>query len=171
MSYTVNYAFDEPRKYLYDNYKRYGREFESREELANLTEKHHPHYSYVRQQFNVTTDLKHQETRRDEPELGGLVFVNKLDTLENYIVGPPRRPFNNPAGNYVIIINEKIDSDGWDLAAHILYILWRDYRILNAFLILSCEKDEVHLNVHTILNFLKFILKHFRLSATMIRLR
>lgn len=143
MSYTVNYAFDEPRKYFYDDYKRYGREFETREALANLTEKHHPHYSYVRQLFNVTAESRHQETRRDEPELGGLVFVNSLSTLENYIIGPPRRPFANPAGNYVIIINEKIDENGWNLAAHILYVLWRDYRILNAFLILSCEDDEV----------------------------
>lgn len=143
MSYTVNLAFAEPRKYFYDNYKRYGREFETPVELANLTEKHHPHYAYVRQQFNVTSESRNQKTRRDEPELGGLVFVNKLDTLENYIVGPPRRPFNNPAGNYVIIINEKIDANGWDLSAHILYILWRDYRILNVFLILSCEPQEV----------------------------
>lgn len=83
--------------------------------------------------------------RHDEPELGGLIFVNRLHTLENYIIGPPRRPFKNPAGNYIIIVNEKIDDNDLDLAAHILYILWRDYRILNAFLILSCEQEEVYL--------------------------
>lgn len=144
MSYTVNLSFEEPRKYFYDDYKRYGRRFESHAELANLSEKHHNHYSYVRQQFNVTPEERRKQSRRDEPELGGLIFTSSLNILENYASGPPRRPFNNPAGNYVIIINEPIiEKSGWSLAAHIMYILWRDYRIVNAFLILSCEPTQL----------------------------
>lgn len=144
MTYTVDGSFEETPKYPSYEYKRYGLKFEPRQTFTNnsTAEPHERLKQTIRQIFNVIPkSLK--RVRRDEPELCGLIFTASLKTLENYITGPPRRPFHNPSGNFVIIISKPVDSDGGLLAAHILRILWRDYRILHIFILASCEEFKV----------------------------
>lgn len=86
------------------------------------------------------------EVRRDEPELGAIVYIESLEIFEKYLVGPPRHPFRNPIGNFVIIFSKHYDAtDEYQLlAANVMKILWEDYRVLNVILILSCNPKKVN---------------------------
>lgn len=85
------------------------------------------------------------DVRRDEPELGAIVYIESLEILERYLVGPPRHPFRNPVGNFVIVFSKHFNnSDEYQLlAANVLKILWEDYRVLNAILIFTCNVNKV----------------------------
>lgn len=113
---------------------------------------------YRRRQFYASADADRREVdqiyvnmnvpkvkrvRRDEPELGALVYTPSATMLRDYIIRTPRRTFSNPAGNFVIIITRPILEDVSTTVARVMEQLWRYYRMLNALLILSCDSQEV----------------------------
>lgn len=142
MTYTVNHSYEESSKTSTDEFKRYGVKFDQRQSEHYDTELD-PNQT-IRQIFNVPIVATHKRVRRDEPELGGLIFSSSLKTIDKYIRGPPRRPFHNPSGNFVIIISRPVESGDAYLTAHILQKLWRDYRIMHLFIFASCEQYKVN---------------------------
>lgn len=103
------------------------------------------HIKTILGKTSVNTSLP-IEVRREEPELGAIVYIESLEIFEKYLVGPPRHPFRNPIGNFVIIFSKHYDdSDVYQLlAANVMKILWEDYRVLNVILILSCNINKVY---------------------------
>lgn len=97
-------------------------------------------------QIRMKTSYRKQKkrVRRDEPQLGAIVYTSSINVLRDYIVRTPRRTFENPAGNFVIIITlPMVEKDVGVVAARIMEQLWRYYRMLNVLLILSCSDLEV----------------------------
>lgn len=125
----------EPIEFVSDEYNRLGEKYS----LENGTRAN----SFVRQIFKQRGNSTRKRARRDEPELGALVYIDSLDTLKKYISGSPRRPFHNPAGNFVIVLTTPVQPD-WDaLASQIMANLWQAYGILHAFFITACDRNEV----------------------------
>lgn len=85
--------------------------------------------------------------RHDEPELAAFVYASSFDIIEEYLVGPPRRPFYKPRGNFIIIVTEAVQIEWTESAASILEKLWRDYRVFNAIIMVPCEVNQVCLLV------------------------
>lgn len=79
--------------------------------------------------------------RRDENRLGALIFAKSVLHLQNFV---QNNNFSNTVGNFVLIVNRPVLDDHSTLAAQVMETLWRKYRILYAFLILSCSDTEVN---------------------------
>lgn len=71
------------------------------------------------------------------------VYANSFDVIEEYLFGPPRRPFYKSTGNFIIFVTEKANIDWMESAASILEKLWRDYRVLNVIITMPCEVEQV----------------------------
>lgn len=98
----------------------------------------------IQQIYTKSPNAKQKRVRRDEPQLGAIVYTSSIKVLHDYIILTPRRTFENPAGNFVIIITMPIieaEVDG--VASRVLEQLWRYYRMLNVILIFSCRSLEV----------------------------
>lgn len=78
--------------------------------------------------------------RKDEPELGALVFAENIAILQNYLIGYSRSPFNNPRKNMVIVLYQ-LDEDWKIEVALFLEKLWKDYAISKVVLIAPCEAN------------------------------
>lgn len=132
-TFSVEYDQEEPnlpkdRKMLF-----FGNEPE------NSTEKLH-----IRQIYTKTSHKKQKRVRQDEPKLGAIVYTSSIKVLHDYIIHTPRRTFENPAGNFVIIITMPIAEDDVDvIASRVMEQFWRYYRMLNVLLIFSCRNLEV----------------------------
>lgn len=98
----------------------------------------------IRQIYMKTPHKSEKHVRRDEPQLGAIVYTTSIKVLHDYIIRTPRRTFENPAGNFVIIITMPIVEDEVDVvASRVMEQLWRYYRMLNVLLIFSCRSLEV----------------------------
>lgn len=98
----------------------------------------------IRQIYMKTPHRKQKRVRQDEPQLGAIVYTSSIKVLHDYIILTPRRTFENPAGNFVIIITMPIVEEEVDVvASRVLEQLWRYYRMLNVLLIFSCRSLEV----------------------------
>lgn len=98
----------------------------------------------IQQIYTKTPLIKQKRVRRDEPQLGAIVYTSSIKVLHDYIIQTPRRTFENPAGNFVIIITMPILEEEVDVvASRVLEQLWRYYRMLNVILIFSCRSIEV----------------------------
>lgn len=114
----------------------------SEENLQNSTGYRVPH-----QIFNATEIKNVKRTRRDETRLGSLIYADTLQHLLNYV---QRINFPIAAGNFILIVNKPVVDDWSPLSGQILATLWRKYRILYAFLILSCPETEVNIVVNNV---------------------
>lgn len=131
---TFSVEFDQDEAEIAGEYRR-------RQFYATATEADVVRQIYIN--MNVT---KVKRARRDEPELGALVYTTSASMLQEYIVRTPRRTFANPAGNFVIILMRPLVEDlSTIVVARIMEQLWRYYRMLNALLILSCDSQEVYI--------------------------
>lgn len=102
----------------------------------------------VRQIFNATgVDSRPIMFRTLKPRLGSIVIVTALETLQDFLRGTPRHPFFRPAGNFVIIVSDSGAVAKRDLTAHVMQVLWRDYRTKRVFIVLACDQSE-HLVGH-----------------------
>lgn len=50
------------------------------------------------------TEKKRKQRRLDEPEQGALVFAHKIDIINKYLTGTPRRPFQHPRKYFIILV-------------------------------------------------------------------
>lgn len=48
---------------------------------------------------------KKKQRRLDEPEQGAFVFAYKIDIFNKYLVGTPRRPFNQPRKYFILLVS------------------------------------------------------------------
>lgn len=90
--------------------------------------------------FNATDLPGEERVRRDENRLGALIYANSLMHLHNYV---QENHFSKSAGNFVFVVNKPVSDDYSPLASQVMSALWRKYRIMYAFLILSCPDNEV----------------------------
>lgn len=83
-------------------------------------------------------------TRQDEPIFGSIVLVECTDLIDDYLIGYPRRPFNYPRANFIIVTYKLEDGKAWATTANrIMSRLWNIYGVLNALIMSTCRKDEV----------------------------
>lgn len=76
--------------------------------------------------------------RRDQIDSGVLVVVEKISTIDKYLIGPPRSPFHFPRQMFVILIMETNEIGFEEIAVQVLTKLWLDYGIANVILITPC---------------------------------
>lgn len=100
----------------------------------------HRSVKMVRHMFNKSGGSESKRVRYEEPQVGAIVLINSVSILDKYLEGPPRHPFLQPQVNFVIVVASRFDKD---LAAHLMQVLWREYRIRRAILICSCSDSEV----------------------------
>lgn len=90
--------------------------------------------------FNATVVNSKKRMRRDENRLGAFIYADSLMHLKNYV---QKSRFPKSDGNFVLIVNKPVLEDYITLASQVMAILWRKYRIMYAFLILTCPNTEV----------------------------
>lgn len=144
--------FDYDHEELYtdhsDTYTWSGKQFESRPQRPMINE---------RKKRQLVT--RKRPTRKDEPELGSLVIVDTISILDNYLKGPPRRPFNNQRTYFVLLV--RLMEENWKIdVENLLEKLWRDYGIINVILLTPCGGDKVLISLFYLIIFLVFE-KHF----------
>lgn len=140
-NFIVDQFYDEPNITHTDMFGRNSRMFEPWDSFRNGTAKH-PVRSFIRQ-YEKVKFKRSKMIRKDEPELAAFIYANSFSIVEDYLVGPPRRPFYKSRGNFIIVITEALQLDWKESAAAILEILWRDYRVFNALVMTPCEEDQV----------------------------
>lgn len=97
----------------------------------------------MRQIFNATgVDNRPRMYRTVKPRRGSIVIVAALETLQAFLRGPPRHPFARPAGNFVIVITAADAVAKRDLTAHVMQVLWREYRTKRVFVVLACDSAD-----------------------------
>lgn len=90
------YNEDDPVSFA-DTFDWKGQKFELR-----LTEKLMRSKRQIETTDKPRNNLKKQ--RRDEPEQGAFVFAQKIDVINKYLYGTPRRPFQHPRKYFIIIV-------------------------------------------------------------------
>lgn len=134
--------YDQPHITYTDTVGRNGKQFEPWEKYRNESNKpkiRRTIRQYTRFSFKATSNI----TRHDEPELAAFVYADSFDTIENYLVGPPRQPFYRPRGHFIIIVTQNAQIDWMESAAAIVETLWRDYRVFNVIIMVPCEGNQV----------------------------
>lgn len=76
--------------------------------------------------------------RGNEINFGVLILVKNISILNNYLVGPPRTPFQFPRHMFIIVITNLYEPQFEEETATFLRKLWLDYGIANAILITPC---------------------------------
>lgn len=80
---------------------------------------------------------------KDEGYVGIIILVESIHTLDEYLVGSVRPPFQSTQGLYTIFVMEQ-EYKSKDITERVLEKLWRNYGILIAVLVFVCE-DKVGL--------------------------
>lgn len=86
---------------------------------------------------------QHQE---EEPQSAALMFTDSLTKFDEYLTGNSRRPFAHPNVHIIILVSDPemdVDGGGNSLAAHIMRTLWKDFWIVDAFVVFFCQSEEV----------------------------
>lgn len=78
---------------------------------------------------------------KDHGYVGVIILVESIHTLDEYLMGSVRPPFQSTHGLYTIFVMEQEDNER-SIAGKVLEKLWRDYGILIAVLVFACQ-DEV----------------------------
>lgn len=143
-TYIVDQYYDEPNITYTDTFRRNSQHFEPWEKFRNETNKSEKQFRIpVRQHTRFSFKTQSRIIRTDEPQLAAFIYSDSLDIIEDYLVGPPRQPFYRPRGNFIIIVTERAQADWMESSATILEKLWRDYRVLNVFIMMPCEDKQV----------------------------
>lgn len=110
-----------------------------------------------------------KQQRLDEPEQGAFVFAHKIDIFDKYLVGTPRRPFQQPRKYFILLVSnyKKIwffvcivsfisfnfqvtqVEEGWRKTGEkVLERLWKSYGIIHAMLIAPCARTGESVKCH-----------------------
>lgn len=82
-----------------------------------------------------------KRVRRDETRFGALIYATTFEHLDNYI---RTHRFPISSGNFVLIVTEPPRRDDWmGDGSRIMAFLWKNYKILYAFLIVACQSNGV----------------------------
>lgn len=161
MTYSIDQAYEEPNYTEADMFKPSGAKFKTRKIIRknadeDENDEEQEHQQQQQQQQSNRSNIKHifhgavidkmenSKLRRDKPQFGAFVYIQKLSQLIEYLIGPPRRPFYKSLGYFVIAVGQCNELEWINMAGNILRKLWTDYRILNAIILFGCEEIPVN---------------------------
>lgn len=91
--------------------------------------------------------------REDEPDSGNVVLAKSIETIDHFLNGKTKQPFESKRSYYIILIYHQITHD-WDMyASSILSKLWKVHGILNAIVVGSCKKNNVSISLINLKSF------------------
>lgn len=143
----------EEEKYDYSElFSRSGTMFNLRETQRNKT------LTYDGQEF-VNHSYKYQE------EAGIIILVESIHTLNEYLMGSVRPPFQSTHGLYTIFVMEQEDNSK-NMVERVTEKLWRDYGILIAVIVFVCQDEVGRCFTYCESDYLKQHSNHCRLPIT-----
>lgn len=91
----------------------------------------------------------------EDEDLGAVVIIENITLLNEFLVGPARRPFLVPRKDYVIVL--RYVHENWrSTAAAVLQRLWENYGIYKILLMAPCNDSTENVNyaaLKPVLNF------------------
>lgn len=77
--------------------------------------------------------------RRDDIVTGVFVIVENISTIDDFLVGSPRKPFHDPRRIYIITITNAGEPNFEKITIDVLTKLWKDYGIALVILLTPCQ--------------------------------